>query len=154
MHEESQCECYGYAGFQRKREVLPFRPAGSHLIWGSGQELLVLEKYILSRQIGIAFTLFKFSALSLFVIKIGYEILCHQGLDCCSDTAIAFHYVDERLMYLMEYLLYQLRPYGMKAESRPNTPEPPPDLNLTATPWIVPDSNTNEITQQTPVNVL
>lgn len=69
-----------------------------------------------------------------------------KGLDCCSDSAIAFHYVDEKQMYLMEYLLYQLRPYGTEAESRPATPEPPPDLNLTATPWSFPDEDTNDTT--------
>ncbi len=40
-------------------------------------------------------------------------------------------------MYLLEYLIYQLRPFGMEQEDRPLTPEPPPDLELTAMPWFV-----------------
>nr|XP_045591743.1 glycoprotein-N-acetylgalactosamine 3-beta-galactosyltransferase 1-like [Procambarus clarkii] len=50
------------------------------------------------------------------------------GLNCCSDSAVTFHYVDTQLMYLMEYLLYHLRPHGL----HPNHPVPvplPPDLD-------------------------
>jgi hypothetical protein len=61
-----------------------------------------------------------------------------QGKDCCSDSAISFHYVNPQLMHIFDYLIYQLRPYGMPADQRPATPEPPPDLNLTALPWFAP----------------
>lgn len=48
-------------------------------------------------------------------------------------------------MYALEFLIYQLRPYGMaKLESRPSTPEPPPDLELTATPWDMVEENTTQ----------
>jgi glycoprotein-N-acetylgalactosamine 3-beta-galactosyltransferase len=35
-----------------------------------------------------------------------------QGFDCCSNNAISFHYIQPREMYVYDYLIYYLQPYG------------------------------------------
>ncbi|XP_071966235.1 glycoprotein-N-acetylgalactosamine 3-beta-galactosyltransferase 1-like [Antedon mediterranea] len=36
-----------------------------------------------------------------------------EGLDCCSDNSISFHYISPQSMYLMEYLVYHMKPFGV-----------------------------------------
>ncbi|GAU90490.1 hypothetical protein RvY_02897 [Ramazzottius varieornatus] len=33
-------------------------------------------------------------------------------LDCCSDSAVSFHYISPYYMYFLEYFIYQLSPFG------------------------------------------
>ena len=35
-----------------------------------------------------------------------------QGIECCSDRAITYHYVSPEMMITLEYLIYRVKPYG------------------------------------------
>jgi len=40
-----------------------------------------------------------------------------EGMRCCSDTAVSFHYMAPNQMYVMEYLVYHVKPYGLNQKA-------------------------------------
>lgn len=49
------------------------------------------------------------------LFKISNKRNYFQGLDCCSDYAITFHDTSPNQMYILDYLIYHLKPYGIAA---------------------------------------
>jgi len=46
-----------------------------------------------------------------------YPFKYMQGFDCCSESAVSFHYVTPLKMYLYDILLYKVWPYGIDYNS-------------------------------------
>jgi len=42
-----------------------------------------------------------------------YRNVTQGGLNCCSDVFIGAHYVKPKKMYLMDYLIYNVHPFGL-----------------------------------------
>jgi len=42
-----------------------------------------------------------------------------EGMECCSDLAIGFHYITPKQMYTLDYLIYHLRTYGIISNGEP-----------------------------------
>lgn len=43
-----------------------------------------------------------------------YYNFTHGGLGCCSDVAVSFHYIKPEDIYRLEYLIYQVHPFGVE----------------------------------------
>ena len=43
--------------------------------------------------------------------------VCVQGPECCSDSSVSFHYITADSMYIFEYFVYHLRPFGASSYS-------------------------------------
>ena len=42
-----------------------------------------------------------------------YYNITQGSLDCCSDTVAGLHYIDPIDMYMLDYLIYRVNPYGV-----------------------------------------
>lgn len=47
-----------------------------------------------------------------------------EGLDCCSNYSISFHFIQPKYLYTLYFLSYRLKPYGIKFQY----PPPPPKV--------------------------
>lgn len=54
-------------------------------------------------------------SITLLITVVTYPF---QGIGCCSDYSISFHYMTPADMYVMDYLIYHLRPYGLIQDVR------------------------------------
>ena len=43
-----------------------------------------------------------------------YYNVTQGSLDCCSDTIAGLHYIDPIEMYMLDYLIYHVKPYGVE----------------------------------------
>ena len=53
------------------------------------------------------------------ILQLLYLVPMFQGMGCCSDSAVSFHYVSPNQMYVLEYLIYHLRPHGINLGQSP-----------------------------------
>lgn len=47
----------------------------------------------------------------------------YGDLSCCSDTSIGFHYVKPEEMYYLDYLIYNVHPFGVNQNLTEKLPE-------------------------------
>ncbi|KAH8418775.1 hypothetical protein KR222_002162 [Zaprionus bogoriensis] len=75
---------------------------------------LTLEHFMIPGRLGKDFWLYNFLRYTL-----------KEGLECCSNYAITIHYVVYYKMYFFDFLLYDMRPYGIITGHAPLTPKTP-----------------------------
>ncbi|XP_062559462.1 glycoprotein-N-acetylgalactosamine 3-beta-galactosyltransferase 1-like isoform X2 [Armigeres subalbatus] len=72
------------------------------------------------------------------------------GRNCCSDLAISFHYIQGRQMYVMDYLIYSLHPYGVSFRKPALQPKMSWDEALVVSgPYPLPSTTTTTTTTTT-----
>lgn len=65
---------------------------------------------------------------SIFLYTFKISVL--QGADCCSDTAISFHYIEPDQMYILDYLIYHMHPHGTHIKPLDSIPPKPSSETL------------------------
>lgn len=63
-----------------------------------------------------------------------------EGLDCCSNYSVAFHYISGQYQYAMYYLVYRLQPFGI----RRRYPPPPKKKNFADVAQILDEETVNK----------
>jgi glycoprotein-N-acetylgalactosamine 3-beta-galactosyltransferase len=92
-----------------RSRFLAFRPE-QHLSFGSPSWYYKCVYYAEER---VRIIFFPRQILQHKEICLMYYFFFSQGLNCCSNSAITFHYVRPDQMYVFDYLLYRLHPYGI-----------------------------------------
>jgi hypothetical protein len=57
-----------------------------------------------------------------FYDKYTYYNTTYESMSCCSDVPIAFHYIKPPKMYFIEYLGYQIHPFGVTKNATEKRP--------------------------------
>lgn len=69
-----------------------------------------------------------------------------KGLNCCSEQPISFHLVKATINYMLEYLIYHVRPYSVVRNSRIKLPS---ESELVARPSTQTPTTTSTTTATT-----
>lgn len=56
-------------------------------------------------------------------IKSQYYHVVQGNISCCSDTSVEYHYIDPHEMYVIEYLIYDVQPFGINDHFNETLPQ-------------------------------